>query len=441
MPLTELQCRNASCLPEKKLQRFTDRDGLYLEVTPAGTKSWRLKCYIHGREQRLTLGRFPALGLATARRQAGVMRDSIKAGDDPREKKGVGADIDVAKQAGKQSGMAFDSFEAVALQQLAVWSNGKDKKTVLNANTRLNTYVFPRIGARPVNSLISADFVALLQDLERKAPVTAKKTFQLCCRVMRYAVVISHIKSSPLGGLKPVDFLKEHQEENFARLPLSEMPQFLCRLAGLASRPQTRFAMQLLAMTFVRTKELRMATWAQIDWEQKVWTIPKEIMKMKRPHLVPLATHSIEILKTLQAANCLLYGPEAAGPNWYLFPGERTATQPMSNNTVLKAIERLGYKGRMTGHGFRGIASTALNELKFRPDVIELQLAHVQDKVRGAYNHALYLDERAQMMQFWGDFVDSMKRTGKVPAIEPRTSNDGLNMSTAKPPQRILEAA
>ena len=164
-------------------------------------------------------------------------------------------------------------------------------------------------------------------------------------------------------------------------------------------------------------------------------------MKMKRPHLVPLATHSIVILKILQAANCSLYGPEAAGPNWYLFPSERTATQPMSNNTMLKATERLGYKGRMTGHGFRGIASTALNELKFRPDVIELQLAHVQDKVRGADKHALYLDERAQMMQFWGDFVASEKRMGKVPAIEPRTSNDGLNSSTAKPPLRILEAA
>ena len=212
-----------------------------------------------------------------------------------------------------------------------------------------------------------------------------------------------------------MDFLKEHDEQNFARVPLSGMPELLRRLAGLVGRPQTRFAIKFLAMTFVRTKELRFATWSQIDWERKVWTVPKEIMKMKRPHLVPLATQCIELLKKLQTANCLLYGSGAAGNDWFLFPGERMETQPMSNNTILKALERLGYKGTMTGHGFRGVASTALNEMKFRPDVVELQLAHVQDKVRGAYNHALYLDEHITMMQVWADTIETMTRAGVVP--------------------------
>ena len=410
MPLTDLQCRTVACSSDKKLSRFTDRDGLYLEVTPTGTKSWRLKCYIQGKEQRLTLGRFPDVGLSTARRAAVDIKDRIKAGEDPRKGKAL-------KLANfRQSEIAFDSFEAVAVQQLAVWSKGKDKKTILNANSRLRTFVFPHIGERPVASLISADFVSLLQTLELRAPVTAKKTFQLCCRVMRYAVVISLIKASPLGGLKPVDFLKEHDEQNFARVPLSGMPELLRRLAGLVGRPQTRFAIEFLAMTFVRTKELRFATWSQIDWEKKIWTVPKEIMKMKRPHLVPLATQAIELLKKLRTANCLLYGSAAAGNDWFLFPGERTETQPMSNNTILKALERLGYKGTMTGHGFRGVASTALNEMDFRPDVIELQLAHVQDKVRGAYNHALYLEERMTMMQVWADTIETMTRAGIVPA-------------------------
>ena len=210
--------------------------------------------------------------------------------------------------------------------------------------------------------------------------------------------------------MKPGDALKARKKTNYARLDGKEVPTLLRKIDSYQGTPQTRLAMQLMALTFVRTGELIAARWGEFDLEAAEWRIPAERMKMRTPHIVPLSMQAVEVLATLH---------EMRGLGDLLFPGERSHQRPMSNNTILKALERMGYKHRMTGHGFRGIASTMLHELGFRHDVIELQLAHQErNAVSAAYNHATYVKERRQMMQAWADHMAALRRGAKVVALK-----------------------
>jgi integrase len=225
---------------------------------------------------------------------------------------------------------------------------------------------------------------------------------------MRYAVAHGLAERNPVGEVRPGDVLRARRQVNFARIPLDELPGLLRRIDAYQGAAYTRLAMHLLLLTFVRTGELIGARWQEIDLERAEWKIGAERTKSRRMHLVPLSRQALEVLRTLAEIR----------RGDLLFPGERDIKRPMSNNTVLKALERMGYAGRMTGHGFRGLASTALNELGFRPDVIEAQLAHIeQSRVRAAYNHAQYLPERRQLMQAWADHCDALRAGANVTPI------------------------
>lgn len=223
--------------------------------------------------------------------------------------------------------------------------------------------------------------------------------------MFRYAIAHGKATRNPATDIKPSDVLAARQKQNLARIDGKELPALLRHIEAYQGASITRLAMRLMAMTFVRTTELIGARWSEFDLEAARWNIPAERMKMKTPHIVPLSMQAVNLLKTLH----LLTGQGAL-----LFPGERDHDKPMSNNTMLKALERMGYKGRMTGHGFRGVASTQLHEMGFDHAHIELQLAHQErDEVSAAYNYATYLKQRAKMMQHWSDYLDTCT-TGKV---------------------------
>jgi integrase len=241
---------------------------------------------------------------------------------------------------------------------------------------------------------------------KRGARDIAKRALETTGQVFRYGIAHGHARRNPASEIRPGDILKSARKINYARIDAKELPDLLRAIEVYQGTHVTRFALKLMALTFVRTSELINAKWAEFDLESARWDIPAERMKMRSPHIVPLAKQALDVLAILQTLT---------GKSEWLFPGERTAKKPMSNNTILAALERMGYKGRMTGHGFRGLASTLLHEQGYNHEHIELQLAHApRNAVSAAYNHALYLEPRAKMMQDWANFLEQTQRGGKV---------------------------
>ena len=234
----------------------------------------------------------------------------------------------------------------------------------------------------------------------------AKRALETTGQIFRYAVAHGLARRNPAGEIKPGDILKSRQKENHARVDAKELPALLRAIEVYQGKHVTRLAMKLMAMTFVRTSELIGAKWEEFNLEAERWDIPAERMKMRTPHIVPLSRQALDVLALLK---------QLSGDNELVFPGERDPKKPMSNMTILEALNRMGYKGRMTGHGFRGLASTILHEQGWPHEHIELQLAHApRNAVSAAYNHALYLEPRAKMMQEWGSFLEQTQRGGKV---------------------------
>ncbi|MBL8526466.1 MAG: tyrosine-type recombinase/integrase [Burkholderiales bacterium] len=403
MPLTDPQCRNATCPAGKPFARYLDGGNLYLEVRPSGSKLWRLRYRFAGKANLLALGAYPAVSLRDARRARDAARLQLAAGIDP----------NAAKQEAKRANQAQEtSFEAIARRWWEDWRANRSARHAAYVIRRLEADAFPAIGSRPVDELTAPAFVRLAKSIEARGVADiARRVLMTCGQVMRYAVAHGLAERNPVAEVKPGDVLRARRQVNFARIPLDELPDLLRRIDAYQGSAYTRLAMRLMLLTFARTGELIGARWDEIDLSRAEWKIPAERTKSRRQHLVPLSRQATEVLLTLSEIR----------RGDLLFPGERDSGTPMSNNTILKALERMGYAGRMTGHGFRGIASTALNELGFRPDVIEAQLAHIQaSRVRAAYNHAQYLPERRQLMQAWADHVDAL-RTGAnvVPLHRP----------------------
>src|SRR6185437_14105251 len=231
---------------------------------------------------------------------------------------------------------------------------------------------------------------------QRGAADIAKRVLQTCGQIMRYAMANDVVTHNPVAGIKPGDVLKPHKRRNYPRIDQKELPTLLRAIDAYVGSEHTRLALQLMALTFVRTSELIGARWSEFDMKAARWAIPAERMKMKTPHLVPLSKQALSVLARLREIS---FGREL------VFPGDVQSHKPMSNNTLLFALYRMGYRGRMTGHGFRGVASTILHEQGWPHEHIELQLAHQErNNVSAAYNHAQYLQPRAQMMQAWGDY-------------------------------------
>ena len=274
---------------------------------------------------------------------------------------------------------------------------------------------FPAIGLRPVAEIEAPDLVAMMKAIEKRGALDiAKRALQTCSQIFRYAIAHGLAKRNPAVEIRPSDVLASRKKENYARLDSKELPELLRKIEAYQGGPYTRLAMQLMALTFVRTTELIAARWAEFDLHAAEWRIPPERMKMKTPHIVPLSPQAVEVLKVLHTLS---------GGRELLFPGERDHAKPMSNNTILKALERMGYKGRMTGHGFRGMASTILHEQGYAHHAIELQLAHQErNEVSAAYNHALYLKERRVMMCDWANHLDKLRRGADVIPLAHRAA-------------------
>lgn len=259
--------------------------------------------------------------------------------------------------------------------------------------------MFPSLGTRPVDEIHAPEVVKMIKIIEERGALDiAKRSLQTCGQIFRYAIAHGYATRNPATDIRPGDILTVRKKQHYARLDAKELPDLLRHIEVYQGSSVTRLAMKLMAMTFVRTSELIGARWEEFDLDNARWDIPSGRMKMRTPHIVLLSRQTVQLLRTLHTLT---------GHRELLFPGDRDHKKPMSNNTILKALERMGYKGRMTGHGFRGIASTVLHEQGWPHEHIELQLAHQErDDTSAAYNHAQYLKPRAEMMQWWSDYLD-----------------------------------
>jgi integrase len=397
MPLTDQAIKKAKAGPRPV--KMSDGHGLYLLVTETGSKLWRWKYRIDGKEKVMSLGAYTDVSLASARELMAVQRKSLKAGTDPMAQRKA---TKLAKQVA-----ADNSFQTVALLWWEQWREAKSPRHADDVLRRLNADIFPAIGKRPVSEIQAPELVAMVKAIAgRGALDIAKRALQSSGQVFRYSIAHGLATRNPATDIKPADVLASREKVNFARLDSKELPELMRHIDAYQGAAVTRLAMKLMGLTFVRTSELIAARWEEFDLEAARWNIPAARMKMKTPHIVHLSTQAIEILQTLHIVS---------GHGALLFPGERDHEKPMSNNTILKALERMGYKGRMTGHGFRGIASTVLHEMGFNHAHIELQLAHQErDQVSAAYNYATYLEERAKMMQHWGDYLENCTKANVV---------------------------
>jgi len=397
MALTDTEVRKARFA--EKPYRLSDAGSLYLWVTPAGGKLWRWAYKHDGKEKLMSFGKYPDVPLALARERHAEARKLLASGLDPMGQRKA------AKTAGKTA--AESSFDTIAGLWFDHWKTGKSTQHVDATRRRMEANIFPLLGARPIADIEAPELVTMVKAIEaRGAGDLAKRAMQNVGQIFRYAIAHGYAKRNPASEIRPADVLRPTHKTNLARIDAKELPALLRAIEVYQGTHVTRLAMKLMALTFVRTNELIGAKWSEFDTESARWDIPAERMKMRDPHIVPLASQAIEILEMLR----MLTG----GSEW-LFPGDRNASQPMSNNTILQALKRMGYKGQMTGHGFRGLASTILHEQGYAHEHIELQLAHApRNAVSAAYNHALYLKPRAKMMQDWANYLELAQRGGKV---------------------------
>ena len=242
----------------------------------------------------------------------------------------------------------------------------------------------------------------------------AKRAMETTGQIFRYAIAHGKARRNPAADFHPSDVLKSSRKTNYARIDEKELPDLLKAIELYRGTTLTRLALKLITLTFVRTSELIGARWSEFNFEAARWDIPAERMKMRTPHIVPLSRQALEVLNLLR---------KLSGDSEWVFPGELSGERTMSNNTILKGLERMGYKGRMTGHAFRGLASTILHEKEYPHEHIELQLGHTRrDAVSAAYNHALHLKARTKMMQDWADFLEQTQRGAKVLSFPDRTA-------------------
>ncbi len=393
MALTDTEIRKAKA--KASAYRMSDGGGLYIWITPAGGKLWRWKYRFEGREKLMTFGSYPDVSLSLARERHTAARKLLAIGTDP-----------MAERKAEKSA-AENSFQSVADLWLAHWQDGKSPRHVDYVKRRMEADILPRLGARPIASVEAPELVAMTKAIEQRgARDIAKRALETVGQVFRYAIAHGYATRNPASEIRPSDILKSARKMNYARVDARDLPELLRAIEVYQGTHVTRLAIKLMALTFVRTSELIGAKWSEFDAETARWDIPGERMKMRTPHIVPLSRQALDVLDTLRTLT---------GQSEWLFPGDRNAKKPMSNNTILKALERMGYKGRMTGHGFRGLASTILHEQGYNHEHIELQLAHApRNAVSAAYNHALYLEPRARMMQGWANFLEQTQRGGKL---------------------------
>lgn len=398
MKLTEIACKNARhSNPESKSPlKLSDGQGLSLWVLPNGAKYWRLAYRFNDKQKTLALGVYPDVSLKDARKRRAEAKEHLAEGKDPSLEKKKQKAITIQDNANTFKTIAFEWYE-----------NRKDywrPRYAAEVLKRLEDDIFPEIGDYPIKEIEPPLLLQTIRKIEsRGARELAKRHLQKCGEIFRYAVATGRAIRDPSNDLR--EALKPCKKEHFAALDPDELPEFLVQLNSNKARlyPTTINAMKLMLLTFVRTRELIEGSWDEIDFERKQWIIPAERMKMGKAHIVPLADQAITILRE----------QKELARHWpHLFPSPNKPRQPISNNTILVALKRMGYQGRMTGHGFRALAmSTIKQELGYRHEVVDRQLAHVpKSKVDRAYDRATFLEERKKMMQDWANYIDEMQK-------------------------------
>ncbi|HCR0142565.1 TPA: tyrosine-type recombinase/integrase [Klebsiella aerogenes] len=390
MPLTDVKVKTAK--PKEKPYKLADGSGMYLLINTNGSKYWRMKYRFAGKEKMLSIGVYPDISLADAREKRSEARKILAAGGDPGE---VKKEEKIAQKMSLKS-----TFEAVARE----WHQSKaDRWSLRYRDEIIDTFekdIFPYIGKRPIAEIRPMELLEALRRMEKRGVLEKmRKVRQRCGEVFRYAIVTGRAEYNPAPDLATA--LATPKKTHFPFLSAEEFPHFLKDLSGYTGSVITKTATQIIMLTGVRTQELRFAQWEDIDFEKRIWEIPAEVMKMKRPHIVPMSEQVVALFESLKPIT---------GQYPLVFVGRNDRTKPISKESVNQVIELLGYKGRLTGHGFRHTMSTILHEEGFNSAWIETQLAHVdKNAIRGTYNHAQYLEGRREMMQWYGDFIDELR--------------------------------
>jgi len=392
MPLSDVKIRNAK--PSGKQTKLFDMDGLYMLVTPQGGKYWRFKYRFDGKERLLALGTYPEISLADARERRDQARKQVAHGIDPGAARKAQKKVETEEK---------ETFELIAREWHTKFTPSWSESHAALIIQALKKDVFPWIGTHPIKEIDPPELLAILRRVEaRGALYTAHRLRVICGQVFRYAVQTGRSTRDPASDLRGA--LPPIKEKHHAAITEpKEVGPLLRAIDGYQGHFVGKCALKLAALFFVRPGELRHAEWSEIDFDEHLWCIPANKMKMKQAPIVPLSKQAIDILKELE---------EVTGESKYLFPSERSFARPMSENTINAALRYLGYdKDTMTGHGFRAMARTILDEvLHIRPDYIEHQLAHaVRDPNGRAYNRTAHLYERRKMMQQWADYLDSLK--------------------------------
>lgn len=390
--------------PTDTLQRLPDGNGLNFLCYPNGSKLWHYRYRFAGRENTLSLGIYPQVTLKKAREKRDDLRQLLSDGIDPSQAR---------KEQKQEKALAEEnSFQSVAMKWHKQWAVGKEPTHVQRVLNRLNTNVFKEIGHKPIGSITAPMLVAMVKKIEagENSPLeVAKRSYSTCGQIFRYGIAHGLCERNPAADVKISEVVQNRPVVHHKRIEAKDLPELLRKIDAYDSEcggdRLTKLAIQLMTLTFLRTAELIGARWDEIDFKAKEWRIPAERMKMKNPHIVHLTSQAIAIFEQLK---------EISGGRSLVFPSEKPL-KSMSNNTILFALYRMGYRGRMTGHGFRGLASTILHEQDYPHEHIEIQLAHTeQDEVSAAYNFAKYLPQRAKMMQDWANYLDEKKASAKV---------------------------
>ncbi|KUF57601.1 tyrosine-type recombinase/integrase [Klebsiella pneumoniae] len=390
MPLNDMQIRRAK--PEAKAYTLGDGQGLSLLIEPNGSKSWRFRYRYAGKPKMISLGVYPTITLADARSRRDDARKLVAEGKNPSE---VRKEQKIALQTESES-----AFEKIATEwhqmKSAKWSAGY-ASDIMEA---FQNDIFPYVGTRPIGEIKPLELLNVLRKIEKRGALEKmRKVRQRCSEVFRYAIATGRAEFNPAADLSSA--LEVHQSNHFPFLKADELPDFLRALDSYTGSRLVQIATKLLMITGVRTIELRAALWSEFDLDNAIWEISAERMKMRRSHLVPLSTQALDLLNELKMMT---------GNYRYVFPGRNDPNKPMSEASINQVIKRIGYGGRLTGHGFRHTMSTILHEKGFDSAWIEIQLAHVdKNSSRGTYNHAQYLEKRSSMIQWYNDYIYSIK--------------------------------
>ena len=389
-PLTDTQLR--SIKPAAKDIKLFDGGGLFLLVTTSGGKLWRFKYRFGGREKLLTFGAYPQISLADARQKRDKARGQIAQGVDP----------GVAKK--EQEGVGNSTFAKVAAEWMeykkASRFSGRHAERVWRS---LENDIFPSLGPVPVSEISTKQIAAVIKQIEsRGVRETAARALQKITAILQFAAKDERVSNNAARELRGT--VETRRVEHMPAMTREELPEFLRRLEVANVYAVTRLAIKMVLLTLTRTQEIRGAKWEEFDLDGRLWTIPADRMKMKMEHRVPLSVQALEVLEQLRPFS---------GREKLCFPGYNDPSRMMSENTMLYALWRMGYRGKATVHGFRATGSTILNERGFNPDAIERQLAHAErNKIRAAYHRSEYMDERRKMMDWWANYLDQLKEEG-----------------------------